>query len=39
MGGFAFTRDTQPSAIKFGMELMFTPSRVTGIGYINTFAE
>ena len=32
MGGFAFTRDTQPSVMKSGFPLTRVPRSVTGIG-------
>src|SRR5512135_2011135 len=37
VGGFALTRVTQPSAMKFGLPSTSVPSRVTGIGYMKTF--
>jgi hypothetical protein len=31
-GGFAFTRETQPAAMKFALPLRRVPTSVTGIG-------
>jgi hypothetical protein len=37
IGGLAFTRDTQPTVMKFALPIACVPSSTTGMGKTNAF--